>query len=161
MGKLTAVLSSRSAERVGPIVTASVLLTDESDNVLLVRSRDSKLWAIPSSVVASNDEAPHDCVERLMSQQLGLTAVAGRLLVVSWTPAENTENRAVVNFLFDGGAVHNKIAMFAGTGASNVFRFFTWEQAETEVSAKLAQWLDSARNVREAGGAAYVPDLAV
>jgi len=148
MGELTAVLDSRGAGRVGPIVTASVLLTDESDNVLLIRC-DSQLWTIPSSGVAG-DEAPHDCVERLVSQQLGLTAIAGRLL----DPSREYQNRAVANFLFDGGAVHNKAAMFAGTGASSAFRFFSWEQAETEVSATLAKWLDSARNAREAGGVA-------
>jgi ADP-ribose pyrophosphatase YjhB (NUDIX family) len=159
MGEFTAALEACGAGQRGSFVTASVLLTDESDNVLLVRSADGHSWTIPSSVVADN-EAPHDCVERLVSQQLGLTAVAGRLLVISWTPTAKDKNRTVVDFLFDVGAVHNVAALGAGAdaGASGVFRFFSWEQAETMVSATLAAWLHSARSGREDdAGATYVP----
>ena len=156
MGEFTAALESCGAGQLGPLVTASVLLTDKSDNVLLVRSADTDSWTIPSSVVVG-DEAPHDCVERLVSQQLGLTAIAGRLLVISWTPAAKDKNRAVVDFLFDGGAIHNEAALSTGAGAPVVSRFFSWEQAESEVSATLAGWLHSASNAREDGGANYIP----
>jgi 8-oxo-dGTP diphosphatase len=144
------------AGRQGPLVTASVLLTDKSDNVLLVRSDHS--WVIPSSAVAG-DEAPHDCAERLASQQLGLTTVAGRLLVISWTPGSEEKSRAVVDFLFDGGAVYNESALPAGAGAPEVFRFFTWEQAESQVSAAVAKRLRPLREGREEEGAAYIPGV--
>jgi 8-oxo-dGTP diphosphatase len=158
MDEFTVALESCDAGQLGPLATASVLLTDKSDNVLLVRSADADPWTIPSSVV-TGDEAPHDCVERLVSQQLGLTAIAGRLLVISWTSAAKDKSRAVVDFLFDGGAVHNEAALFAGTGALTVSRFFSWEQAESEVSATLAEGLHSARNAREGGGATYIPGV--
>ena len=157
MGEFTVGLEPCGAGQLGPFVTASVLLTDRSDNVLLVRSADADSWMIPSSVVAG-DEAPHDCIERLVSQQLGLTAIAGRLLVISWTPAVKGKNRAVVDFLFDGGAVHNDASLSAVVGAL-VSRFFSWEQAASEVSATLAKWLHSARNAREHGGATYIPGV--
>jgi 8-oxo-dGTP diphosphatase len=158
MGELTPAWEARGAGHFGPYVAASVLLTDKSDKVLLVKSTDDHSWTIPSSVVAG-DEAPHDCVARLVSQQLGLTAVAGRLLVISWTPAAGHEDRAVMNFLFDGGAVHNETALSAGVGAPGVVGFFPWEQAEAEVSASLGEWLHSARSGREDGLTAYIPGV--
>jgi hypothetical protein len=94
-----------------------------------------------------------------VSQQLGLTAIAGRLLVISWTPAAKEKNRAVVDFLFDGGAIHNEAALSAGASAPVVSRFLSWEQAESEVSATLAEWLHSARNAREDGGPTYIPGV--
>lgn len=142
-----------------PCVTASVLLTDKLDNVLLIRPADAGSWTIPSSAIAGG-ESPHDCVGRLVSQQLGLTAIAGRLLVISWTQAVADENPAVVDFLFDGGAVHNEAALAADDCVSAVFRFFSWEQAEDNVSAPLAESLHSARAAREAGGATYLPSVA-
>jgi ADP-ribose pyrophosphatase YjhB (NUDIX family) len=156
MGDFTTALEPRSAGQLGLFVTASVLLRDKSGNLLLVRSADADSWTIPSSVV-TGDESPHDSVERLASQQLGLTAVAGQLLVISWTPATKDKNRAVVDFLFDGGTVHNEAALSAGAGTWAASRFFSWKQAENVVSAPLAEWLRSARTAREDGGATYIP----
>jgi 8-oxo-dGTP diphosphatase len=155
MSDFNAALGSAITGQVGPLVTASVLLTDKSGNVLLVRSADAHSWTIPSSVVAG-DEVPHDCVERLAAQQFGLTAIAGRLLAIRWTPAVNGSNRASIDFLFDGGAVHNEAAMSADACAQATSRFFSWEQAENEMSATLAEWLRSARDACEDRGATYI-----
>jgi 8-oxo-dGTP diphosphatase len=158
MSEFTAALKPHGTGQLDPFVAASVLLTDKSDNVLLVRSADNS-WTIPNCMV-SGDEAPHDCVARLVSQQLGLTAIAGQLLVISWTPAACHKDRAVVNFLFDGGAVHNEAALSVGGGALGVFRFFSWEQAESEVSATLAKWLPPARKGRKKGRTLYIAGAA-
>jgi 8-oxo-dGTP diphosphatase len=159
MSEIAPAWAACGAGHLGPYVTASVLLTDQSDNVLLATSPDDHSWAIPNSVVAG-DEAPHDCVARLVSQQLGLTAIAGPLLVISWVPAAEPEDRAVMNFLFDGGAVHNETALSARDGVPGCFRFFSWEQAEAAVSASQAEWLQSARKGRADGFTAYLPGVA-
>jgi ADP-ribose pyrophosphatase YjhB (NUDIX family) len=156
MSEFTTASEPDVIDRLDPFVTASVLLTDKSDNVLLVRAVSDYSWTIPNCLV-TGDEAPHDCVSRLVSQQLGLTTVAGGLLVISWTPPAERKDRAIVNFLFDGGAVHNETALSAGCAASaGGFRFLPWQQAETEVSATLARCLRPARKGRKNGRTVYM-----
>lgn len=155
MGGYIAEPESGGGQR-GPLVRASVLLTDNSGNVLLVRSADADTWTIPSAAVAG-DEAPHDCVERLVAQQLGLTVIAGPLLVIGWRPAAGEKNPAIVDFMFDGGEVFNEAALAASSNASVAFRFFSWKEAESEVPPAIASWLHSARNAREDDRAAYLP----
>ena len=151
--------SSLVRESLGSDVSASVLLTDEADRVLLVKSVSGVYWTIPSAI-AREDEAPHDRAERLMAEQLGVTALAGRLLVIGWSPATKDHSRAVVNFLFEGGMIHNEESLVKDLSELTDARFFTWEQVEGVVSAVLAEWLEAARQAREDSVPAYLPTVA-
>jgi 8-oxo-dGTP diphosphatase len=137
-------------------VYACMLLTDADDHVLLVKPGNRDYWAIPGGAV-KKDETPHDCAERGVAEEPGLTAVAGDLLVVSWSPPLGDRPRAVVNFLFDGGTVHNPLGLHMQGDERGGPQFFTWEQAETKMPADTAAFVSAARQAREDHRTIYLP----
>ncbi|MBV9446302.1 MAG: NUDIX hydrolase [Streptosporangiaceae bacterium] len=66
-------------------VSASMLLTDTRDRVLLVKPSYRPYWSLPGGIVEA-DEAPHECASREIAEEIGLDIKAGDLLVVDWAP---------------------------------------------------------------------------
>jgi len=66
-------------------VIAQGLLRDGDDRVLLCELTYKPDWDLPGGVVEP-DESPHDCVQREVAEELGITVTAGDLLTVDWLP---------------------------------------------------------------------------
>lgn len=90
------------AKRMG----AGLLFRAGDGRVLLVEPTYKDDWEIPGGAVEA-DESPRAAAVREVREELGLTVVPGRLLVVDWVPPRppRTEGLMVV---FDGGAVNDR-----------------------------------------------------
>ena len=80
---------------------AGVLFFDADDRVLLVEPTHQDHWEIPGGQVEA-DESPYEAVMREIAEELGLSVVPGRLLVVDWVPPEGDHPDGVM-FVYDGG----------------------------------------------------------
>src|SRR4051794_31750398 len=85
-------------------VSASMLMTDHQDRILLVKPNYRPGWSIPGGVL-DEGELPHDCASREIAEELGLSVPAGDLLVLHWAPRFDDRPKPMINFVFDGGIV--------------------------------------------------------
>ena len=85
-------------------LSASMLITDPADRILLVKPNYRPDWGIPGGIV-EDGEAPDQCATREIAEELGLDIPAGDLLVVDWMAAAGERPQAIMNFLFDGGVL--------------------------------------------------------
>ncbi|GGK97895.1 hypothetical protein Ppa06_66280 [Planomonospora parontospora subsp. parontospora] len=136
--------------------SACMLLTDEHDRVLLVKPNYRPYWAIPGGVVEA-DEAPHECVAREITEELGLTVPVGELLVVDWAPPFEQRPRTMVNFLFDGGTLTNPNRIRLQVEELDAAEFFTWEDAAARMPANTATRIPAARRARKNARTVYLP----
>ena len=81
-------------------LSASMLITDSDDRILLVKPNYRPDWGIPGGIVEA-DEAPDQCVTREIAEELALAIPAGDLLVVDWMGAAG--DRPLVTLLEDTG----------------------------------------------------------
>ena len=84
-------------------VIAQGLIRDDRGRVLLCELTYKADWDLPGGVVDPH-ESPRLALEREVSEELGLTLPAGRLLAVNWLPPYRQWDDAVL-FVFDLGAV--------------------------------------------------------
>jgi 8-oxo-dGTP diphosphatase len=80
---------------------SGVLLHDEGGRILLVEPVYKDYWELPGGAV-DTDESPYDAAVRELEEELGLTIVPGRLLVVDWVPPRAGRTEGVM-FVYDGG----------------------------------------------------------
>lgn len=116
---------------------ACMLLTDQQDRVLLVKPNYRAFWAIPGGMVEAG-EAPHECVAREVAEEIGFDIKTGDLLVVDWVPPEGDRPRVMTNYIFDGGTIDDPSAIRLQDEELDDARFWTWEEAETEMPANTA-----------------------
>jgi 8-oxo-dGTP diphosphatase len=85
----------------GHPLTASVLLTDHSDRVLIVRAGDR--WQLPGGIVETG-ESVRDAATREVREELGLTIDLDgrRLIAVEWIEATRPGRRDRIAFVFAG-----------------------------------------------------------
>jgi 8-oxo-dGTP pyrophosphatase MutT (NUDIX family) len=136
-------------------VGAGVLFFDADDRVLLVEPTYKDYWEIPGGCVEA-DESPYEAVIREIAEELGLSVVPGRLLVVDWVPpeADRTEGMMLV---YDGGLL---------TGASiqlppEELRSWAWcdtAMATKRLSPLLARRVSAARRARSENVTVYLED---
>ena len=82
---------------------AGVLFRSPDGRILLVEPTYKDHWELPGGVV-EGDESPLTAARREVAEELGLTVVPGRLLVVDWVPPRPDRTEGVM-FLFDGGVL--------------------------------------------------------
>lgn len=80
---------------------AQLLLRDPDDRVLLCELTYKRDWDLPGGVLEP-DESPRTGAERELTEELGLSVTAGRLLLTDWLPAWGGWDDAVC-LVFDGG----------------------------------------------------------
>ncbi|MFJ5588383.1 NUDIX domain-containing protein [Streptomyces noursei] len=88
------------------IVTASALAGRPDGAVLMVRSThraDSQLYRLPATRVRRG-EGPRRAVERILLEEAGLRAVAGRQVLQAWVPGEPGSDDVMV-LVYDCGTV--------------------------------------------------------
>jgi 8-oxo-dGTP diphosphatase len=137
-------------------VSASMLLTDAADRMLIVKPNYRPDWGIPGGIV-EHGEAPHDGVTREIAEELGLDRPAGDLLVVDWVPPEGDRPRAIINYLFDGGTVDGQVTIRLQEEELDDAQFVTWAEAQARMPVHMAARVPAARQARHEGRTVYLP----
>jgi ADP-ribose pyrophosphatase YjhB (NUDIX family) len=87
------------------IASAGVIIHDGAGRIMLVRpSYSDETWEIPGGALDAGED-PWRTARREVKEELGLDLMPGRLLVVDWAPEQDDGRPALVNFVFDGGAL--------------------------------------------------------
>jgi 8-oxo-dGTP diphosphatase len=85
----------------GKRMGAALLLRDSDDRILLVEPTYKPHWELPGGVVEAG-ESPRAAAAREITEELGLSVVPGRLLVVDWVPPRDPRTDGLM-LVFDGG----------------------------------------------------------
>jgi ADP-ribose pyrophosphatase YjhB (NUDIX family) len=78
-----AYLAEGNAKQARKRVAADVLIRDRSGRILLVDPTYKECWDLPGGMIEEN-EPPRQGAEREIREELGVTLVIGRVLVVAW-----------------------------------------------------------------------------
>ena len=137
-------------------MAASVLFFDDVGRVLVVQPTYKPYWELPGGAVDA-DESPYAAACREVSEELGLSRPAGRLLAVDWVPPRPDRTEGLV-LVFDGGRLSvGEIARLAVP--PDELRGWAWctgEEAAGLLSPLLARRLSEALRARERGEVVYL-----
>ena len=137
-------------------LSASMLITDPADRILMVKPNYRPDWGIPGGIVEAG-EAPDECVTREIAEELGLGIPAGDLLVVDWMAAAGERPQAIMNFIFDGGVLTDPGAIRLQEEELDDAQFLAWAEAEARMPASSAARVPAARQARQARRTIYLP----
>jgi 8-oxo-dGTP diphosphatase len=137
-------------------LSASMLITDSDDRVLLVKPNYRPDWGVPGGIVEA-DEAPDKCVTREIAEELGLDIPAGDLLVVDWMAAAGERPQAIMNFIFDGGVLADPGAIRLQEEELDDAEFLDWAEAEARMAPATAARVPAARLARQTRRTVYLP----
>src|SRR3984957_5571349 len=129
-------------------LSASMLITDQDDRILLVKPNYRPDWGIPGGIVEA-DEAPDQCATREIAEELGLGIPAGDLLVVDWVAAAQDRPQAIMNFIFDGGVLADPGAIRLQEEELDDAQFLGWAEAEARMAPALAARVPAPRPARQ------------
>lgn len=136
-------------------ISASVLLTDHDDRVLLVKPNYRPYWAFPGGI-AEDTEPPHQCAQRETAEELGIKITLGLLLVVDWAPPQGDRFRPMMNFLFDGG-ITDPADLTLQASELDRLAFCTWDDAATRFPDNTVARIPAARQARNDHRTIYLP----
>ncbi len=137
-------------------LSASMLITDEHDRILMVKPNYRPDWGIPGGIVEA-DEAPDRCARREIAEELSLDIPAGDLLVVDWMAAAGERPQAIMTFIFDGGVLTDPGAIRLQEEELDDAQFLDWAEAEARMPATLAARVPAARQARQTRHTVYLP----
>jgi 8-oxo-dGTP pyrophosphatase MutT (NUDIX family) len=135
---------------------SQLLVRDQQDRVLLCRLTYKQDWDLPGGVVEVG-ESPHLAVSRELSEELGLSIAAGRLLLTDWLPPWGGWDDAVC-LVFDGG-VHDPGILASVVLQPREIRevsFLTLAEVQSRAADFTARRIASAlAGLQEDGGPSY------
>jgi len=137
-------------------LSASMLITDQDDRILLVKPNYRPDWGIPGGIVEA-DEAPDQCAAREIAEELGLDIPAGDLLVVDWVAAAEDRPQAIMNFIFDGGVLGDPGSIRLQVEELDDAQFLDWAEAEARMAGGMAPRVPAARQARQTRRTVYLP----
>ncbi len=82
---------------------AGCLFLNENGQIMLVKPTYKASWEIPGGIV-ENNEAPKQCCQREVEEELGVEREIGRLLVVDYNSEEGEKTESLM-FIFHGGTL--------------------------------------------------------
>lgn len=122
-------------------MTASALLLNEQDNVLIVKPTYRAEWLLPGGLVEDN-ESPRQACAREIKEELGIEPPLHKLLCVEYLSDDGQQTESV-QFVFYGGLItESQISSIALPEPElSEYRFSTREEALQLLSCKLAKRL--------------------
>jgi len=135
---------------------SQMLLRDPDDRVLLCQLTYKQDWDLPGGVVEVG-ESPQLAVTREVSEELGLTIPAGRLLLTDWLPPWGGWDDALC-LVFDGGVHDAAITdqIVRETREIRAAEFCTLEQANERCADFTARRVETALGAaQDDAGPAY------
>ena len=135
---------------------SALLFTDSAGRVLLVEPTYKDYWEIPGGSVEA-DESPYDAVVRELKEELGMSVVPGRLLVVDWVPPRPGRTEGVM-FIFDGGLLEQSQTerILLPPEELRSWAWCTPEVAGARLSELLARRVAAARAAAADGATVYL-----
>ncbi|WP_394620123.1 NUDIX domain-containing protein [Lentzea sp. JNUCC 0626] len=98
-----AYLADGNAKQARKRVAADVLIRDSHGHVVLVNPTYKEYWDLPGGM-AENNEPPRAAAVREVGEELGITIVPGRVLVLDWIGPHGPWDDQLL-FIFDGGVL--------------------------------------------------------
>lgn len=98
-----AYLAEGNARQARKRVAADILIRDNAGRVLLVDPTYKPGWDLPGGMVEAN-EAPSAAASRELREEVGLTLLPQRVLVLEWVAPHGPWDDSLV-FVFDGGTL--------------------------------------------------------
>ncbi|WP_308167591.1 NUDIX hydrolase [Catellatospora tritici] len=135
--------------------SASALVTDADDRILLVKATYRDHWSFPGGIVEAGEQ-PHTAATRELAEEAGLSAEVGMLLLVDWAAPQGPRSRAMVHFLFDGGTATADVSAGDPEEIAEL-GFFPPEVAARLLAENSARRLSAALAARRAGRTVYLP----
>jgi 8-oxo-dGTP pyrophosphatase MutT (NUDIX family) len=86
------------------IASGAAVFHDQAGRFLLVKPCYRDMWELPGGGMVAG-EYPLETARREIREEIGLDVTLGRLLVVDWVPPHVDSRPALVNFVFNGGAL--------------------------------------------------------
>jgi 8-oxo-dGTP diphosphatase len=108
---------------------AGALITDEDDRILVAEPTYKETWEIPGGLVEAR-EAPRMACARELREELGLTIVPGRLLVMDHQALPPPRGDSIM-FVYDGGVLADPSAIVLQAGELRSFRFLPADELGT------------------------------
>nr|MDT0659262.1 NUDIX hydrolase [Micromonospora sp. DSM 115978] len=135
---------------------SGVLLRDDDGRILLVEPVYKDYWELPGGAVEA-DESPYDAAVRELKEELGLTIMPGRLLVVDWVPPRTGRTEGVM-FVYDGGLLDATRTVEIHLPADDLqsWAWSTPTEAQQRLSPLLARRATAAMEAVTDGGTAYL-----
>ncbi len=137
-------------------LSASMLITDSEDRILLAKPNYRPDWGIPGGIVEAG-EAPDQAATREIAEELALDIPAGDLLVVDWSAAAGDRPQAIMTFIFDGGVLADPGAIRLQEEELDDAQFLDWAEAEARMAPALAPRVPAARQARQRRRTVYLP----
>ncbi|MFE4518971.1 NUDIX domain-containing protein [Kitasatospora sp. NPDC056783] len=139
-------------------VGCSVLLTEETGKVLLLKAGYRDQWQFPGGGMDPG-EGPAECAARELYEETGLLAGPLRLLVVEWReaiPDQGEHAHPAVQFMFDGGTIASGAAVRLQAEEIADHGYFTPARAAALLHPGAARRLAGALEARRTGAAALL-----
>lgn len=155
---MTTLPADNSATLPGKRIAAGVLISDHAGRVLLVEPVYKDYWEIPGGSVEA-DESPYAAAGRELNEELGISVVSGRLLVVDWVPPRAGRTEGVM-FIYDGGILDQALEADIRLPEDEL-RSWAWStvaEAEARLSDPLARRVQAAQRATSERVTTYLED---
>jgi 8-oxo-dGTP diphosphatase len=135
---------------------AAALFTEPAGRVLLVKPNYREHWSLPGGIL-EHGEPPHEACRREVREEIGLDIAPGRLLVLGWTGPDRVRPRAVVHFVFDGGALAADVPIRLQEDELDDYRFVEVADLDAYLPPVISARVAAAVRGRGTGTTAYLP----
>jgi len=141
-----------ASKRIG----AGLVCRDDANRILLVRPTYKPTWEVPGGAVEAG-ESPAAAVAREVLEELGISLVIGRLLVVDWLPARRPKTEGLM-LLFDGGALDDETTQQFRLPPEELheWAFVEPDRLDAHVSEHMGRRLGAAIAAVRMGGTRYL-----
>jgi 8-oxo-dGTP diphosphatase len=135
-------------------MAAGMLFRDDAGRVLLVEPSYKNEWEIPGGCVEA-DESPYAAAIREVAEELGVSTVPGRLLVVDWVPPHAGRTEGVM-FVYDGGLLESAANFHLSPDELRSWAWCTPSEAAARLSEPLTRRVLAATEAAATGTMLYL-----
>jgi 8-oxo-dGTP pyrophosphatase MutT (NUDIX family) len=151
-------LAEGNAKQARKRVSGDLLMRDGGGNILLVDPVYKPGWDLPGGMAEAN-ESPLTATLREISEELGFTASAGRMLCVDWVPPHGPWDDLLA-FIFDGGTLNKAqiSSLRLADGELRAFEFCDEREARGRLRPRAWRRAAAALEALVTGNVLYLQD---